>query len=172
MVITAYHWASLVGMGFNTKRRDFIEMMLHHMICLFLYSGGYLMNIVEAASLVGFLHDSSDIFITLAKVFGETNYGKMNFIIFMVNMVTWGYNRIIYLPVCIYEIHTYSLTVTDWNRFCVFNFTFNLSCLFILHCYWYSIFFKILYKYISKGEREDLVQKTEMQKGAAKAKAI
>ena len=172
LVITGYHWASLFGMFFCTKRRDWIEMMLHHTICLFLFSGGYLMNIVEAAGLVAFLHDASDVFITLAKIFGETNYEKMNIIIFLVNMVTWGYNRIYYLPVCIYEIHTFSQTVTDWNRFCVFNFTFNLSCLWVLHVYWYSIFIRILYKYFSKGHREDLVQKTEMQTNPVKAKTV
>lgn len=157
LAITGYHWASLASMFFCKKRRDWIEMLAHHTICLFLFSGGYLMNIVEAAGLVSFLHDSSHIFLGIAKILGETNYGKTNVAIFMLNLITWGYNRVYYLPINIYEIHTISQKVTDWNRFCVFNFTFALSCLWVLHCYWFFVFWQILFNYFKKGTREDLI---------------
>lgn len=157
--------ASLLSMCFASKRRDFIEMMLHHLICIFLYGGGYLMNILHPASIVAFLHDSSDFFIAFAKVLGETNFDKTNIVVYMAHLASWGYNRLVYFPVMIYEIHVYS-SITDWNRFCVFNFTFMLSCLCLLHYYWYALFLKILYRYATKGTREDLIQRTEMQNKA------
>ena len=160
----------MISMLFSAKRRGFIEMMLHHLICIFLYGGGYLMNILHSASIVAFLHDSSDICITFSKMFVETHFERINLCFFIANLFSWGLNRLVYFPVLIYEIHTYSALVTDWNRFCVFNFTFMLSCLFLLHCYWYTMFINILIKYMFKGEREDLIHKIEMKKtSSAKA---
>lgn len=162
LVTAGYHMAGLISIMLGKKRRDFLEMTLHHFICIFLYSGGYLMNIHHPASIVAFLHDSSDILACCVKMLGETKYDRTNIVLFIAHMASWGYNRLVYFPILIYEIHVYS-SITDWNRFCVFNFTFLLSCLCMLHYYWYALFFRILYKYFTKGVREDLIQKTEMK---------
>lgn len=45
LVGMGYHLSSVTPLIYSASKKDFVEMMLHHFCCLFLYGGGYLMNI-------------------------------------------------------------------------------------------------------------------------------
>ena len=58
----------------DVKRNDFLEMMLHHVVTLVLYSSSYLINQVEIGILVVYCHDWADIFGHFVKYAVETNF--------------------------------------------------------------------------------------------------
>ena len=73
-------------------------------------------------------------------------------------MVVWFVTRIVSLPQMIYFIFTearYEGELTRFQPYIMLNGVF-LSIMFALHCYWFCLFFKILGRYVQKGEAEDL----------------
>lgn len=43
-------------------RHDYMEMMLHHIVTMFLYGFSYLVNMTLGGAVVMYLHDIADIF--------------------------------------------------------------------------------------------------------------
>ncbi len=57
-----YHLHMLLHQMMDHVRHDYMEMMLHHILTLFLYGFSYLTNMTNSAVVCMFLHDISDTF--------------------------------------------------------------------------------------------------------------
>jgi hypothetical protein len=66
--------SALIIHFFSTRKNDFIEMGLHHIVAIFLFSGAYLINFLEIGIILSFLHDLSDIFTRSTQCLAETKY--------------------------------------------------------------------------------------------------
>ena len=77
-----YHLYFTVSMGYhvhalfhqiicNSKSNDYYEMILHHLVTIYLFIFSYIGNLLVGA-LVAFVHDISDIFVCWSRTFGET----------------------------------------------------------------------------------------------------
>ena len=149
-------------MGFNLlmllrhfflgKGRDFVEMCLHHLVALGLYGTCYMINVLEIGAIIAFLHDFSDVFVNLSRVFSDTKYENVTAFCFLTMLVTWLYARMIALPYCIYKLWYSPMDMGNLGRHC---FCYLLSCLVLLHYHWYTLFMKMLYKLVLKGETDD-----------------
>lgn len=75
-------------------------------------------------------------------------------------MITWFYTRICVLPPIIYFIfqQRYLGELDKFTPYLKLNGIF-LSIMCALHFYWFSLFFKILGRYVFKGEADDLQNK-------------
>ena len=98
LVTSGYHFAGLLIHFLRIKRNDFIEMGLHHIIALYLFGGGYLLNAWEIGAVIAFLHDIADIFVSIVKFLAETKYNKRAAHIMWIVMLVWFYTRIYALP--------------------------------------------------------------------------
>jgi hypothetical protein len=68
-----YHLHSLAYHSFWTKRRnDFIEMLLHHLVTVFLIGFSYMFNFLKIGLIVMLVHDVSDIPGYLVRIFVDT----------------------------------------------------------------------------------------------------
>ena len=94
LVTSGYHFAGLLIHFLRIKRNDFIEMGLHHIIALYLFGGGYLLNAWEIGAVIAFLHDIADIFVSIVKFLAETKYNKRAAHIMWIVMFVWFYTRI------------------------------------------------------------------------------
>ena len=72
LITMGYHVGSLIIHFIGTRRNDFIEMGLHHILCLYLFGGAYLYNFLEICCIIAFLHDIADVTLNIAKALGET----------------------------------------------------------------------------------------------------
>ena len=78
----------------------------------------------------------------------------------MFTMGVWFWTRIITLPYLIFII---SQTTHKYGTCLKEVFLYLLGCMFALHCYWFTLFVKILSKFISTGKAEDTQSKIEKE---------
>lgn len=79
---------------YNTRKNDYIEMGLHHVIALFSCVGAYMLNIWETAILIAFIHDIAEVITTIVKTLAETHFHNASAFMFIYLMVTWFYTRV------------------------------------------------------------------------------
>ena len=102
-----YHCGGLITHFFGTRRNDFVEMGLHHILSLYLYGGAYLYNFIEVGCVIAFLHDIADITTNIVKALAETKLKIPTAIVFVFHMCIWFYTRNLLLPIYIYQLFTY-----------------------------------------------------------------
>jgi len=154
LITMGYHLGGLVTHFFTTRKNDFVEMGLHHIVAIYLFGGAYLYNAWEVGSVVAFLHDIADITTNITKASAESRFKTPTAIVFVTHMLIWFYTRNIILPYCIYGI--YVVKDVDFGSPIVQPFfCYLLGCMFLLHCYWFSMFCSMLHKYTSTGSTED-----------------
>jgi len=86
------------------RHKDYVMMYVHHLVTILLVLGSYANNYLRVGTVILFLHDSSDVFLDLLKIF---NYLKLEgrrgcFIIefaFLANLLVWAYARLYIFPV-------------------------------------------------------------------------
>ena len=85
------------------RHKDYVMMYVHHLVTILLVWGSYSNNYMRVGVVVLFLHDFSDVFLDLLKIF---NYLKLEgrkgyFIIefaFFANLLVWAYSRLYIFP--------------------------------------------------------------------------
>ena len=154
LVLMGYHLGALISHFVTSKKNDFIEMGLHHILAVQLYGGSYILNLWEQGAIVVLIHDLSDITISICRALSQTIYQHLAAVLFISNMAVWVYTRMVVFP---YLIYTNFISDADfgWNltlpTICAL-----LSCLFLLHCYWFMLFCKMVTNYAKTGKTEDI----------------
>jgi len=155
-------------------RKDFLEMVAHHIITCLLIGGSYLFNFTRAGNAVFVTMDFSDIFLSTAKSMKYLAFpGFITDMMFVFFMITWVYTRhylygwIIYstwaepcLPEnnkCIWDpLNGYWLTW--WSRYIIL---FGLVLLQILMIYWFVLISRIALRVVTGKNAEDTRSDTE-----------
>lgn len=97
-----YHIGSLVHYVFTqNKSNDYLEMVLHHVVTFYLYAFSYMSNTL-IGPIVALIHDFSDVFLHIARIFSETEYHKVTGVSLGIAMIAWVYARLSLLPWSIY----------------------------------------------------------------------
>jgi hypothetical protein len=104
LITQGFHIAGFIIHLASYKKKDFIEMGLHHLLTIILYLAAYMINVWEAGIVIAFLHDIAEIFINLAKTLAETIYNRLTLVVFLVLMILWFYTRIYLLGSFIYQL--------------------------------------------------------------------
>lgn len=92
---------------FNTgdeRSNDFVEILLHHVVALFLVMGSYLANSMAVGALVMVYHDITDIGSSGLRVLGDSEYHgtKVTFFLYIAFLSSWMICRVALLPLLIY----------------------------------------------------------------------
>lgn len=155
LVTMGYHVGGLITHLMGPRKNDFAEMALHHIVAFYMYAGYYLSNHLNGGSVAAMLHDFADIGISLSKVVSETRYTKSAVAVFLTTMGVWAYTRMIVLPFFIYDIYLYCPQFEPgWMIKPIFIYL--ISCMCMLHFYWFGLFVKMVTNYKNKGVAEDL----------------
>jgi len=148
-------------------KKDFLEMLLHHILTMGLFMFSYMINLTKVGSLVMFLHDIADVPIALLKSVIETTFKKAIIPIGSGWLpIAWFYTRLWVFPQLIYHcflVHPIPMIFPNMNLeghrdallshihpMILFHALF-LSCLFLLHIYWFSQLVKGIYKSLRSG---------------------
>jgi len=144
-------------------------MILHHLVTIYLYIFSYMYNGIGGA-VIALIHDISDIFITWTRAWGESEWKKVIGVSFLLTLAVWVYTRLVVFPSCVY-IATFKLEIYTISPYIMPIFGFLLSCLFVLHIYWFGLMIRILISLVAKGETEDISQRSAPPKHHVSSKA-
>lgn len=154
----------------KTCRGDFAEMMAHHVVTnMLIFSSSYLKQ-TRIGSMVFLIHDISDVPVDLAKLANFVKWKKGTIGFFFLLCVTWFYTRLYLLPCVVWmSIFWHGHEVgRGLEHFQVYFYAYqpffisSLGALIVLHAVWFSMFIKMGYLLVTKGETHDL---TEHKKG-------
>ena len=145
-------------------RGDFSEMFVHHVFTNLLIIGSSFYRFHSIGSMVFLVHDISDIPVDLSKLANFLKWKTTTTICFASMCITWLMTRLFILPFIIWRSIIYeswlvclkhSVPPMYYNMFQPI-FVVLLGFLILLHFFWFTMFIRMGYFLIRKGEAHDL----------------
>ena len=146
--VTWYYWLSMghyvhlfVASFFDIKRKDFTELIVHHVVTLLLLSFSWMVNFSRIGALVLAVHDGCDVFLQAAKLLNYMHYRTATDLMFVVFALTFFVCRLIIFPSrIIYTCLVWTVTEGGYKPWFVYYF-FNglLISLQVLHVIWSAL---------------------------------
>lgn len=97
-----YHLYSLIKHVCSPIRNDFVEMLLHHVLTITLYTESYMCYQTQFGSVIMFMHDWADLPTMMVRIFVETSHTNIASFFAVLMALTWGYSRLVIFPQIIY----------------------------------------------------------------------
>jgi len=163
-----FYCSLVISLFMDNKRKDFWEMIIHHICTIALLSISWCANMIRIGSLVILVHDAADPMLEGAKLLKYMAYDTLCDFMFIGFAVNWFVTRITLYPLRI----LYSSFVESWRIVGPYNmwYIFNgmLSILYVLHIFWFYTILKmayyyIVYKELKKDERSDTEEDTDTE---------
>jgi len=103
LVKFAYHFYELMHLSiFLRKRRDFPEMLLHHLMSVVMITYSYATALLPIGGVIMIIMDCSNIFLSFFKA---VEIYRIRIPAFTMNMIAWGYLRVLVYPKLIYDLY-------------------------------------------------------------------
>ena len=151
-----YHLHCTLQHAIDHVRHDYVEMMLHHIVTLFLMSFSYMLNMQNAGATVLFLHDIADIFTCFVRCICETTLTNVTLGSVACMLISWFYTRLLMLPYIISILFFYTADIYHGKGFWILKFLcVHLSTLFILHMYWFYLMVSAIQKFAKSGKLQE-----------------
>lgn len=141
---------SLVNTLINRDSKDFGVMLFHHLITPAEIWFSYQCNYAAIGLVIMYLHDSSDVFLHLAKAFHNEAFKKCTDITFVLFAFIFFVTRLLLLPMCPYA---YFFQQSHQDT-CGHILATTCSVLVCLHMYWFSLIVKMILRFAEEGEHE------------------
>jgi len=153
----------------ETRRNDFVEMLLHHVATLILILASFSVRLVAGGTLIVIVHDIADVFFEAAK---QLIYHKRETeanVVFGVWVLSWIITRLVYFPLYIIRAVVW-VSVAKLGYYPGYG---VLSCflqvLLVLHVFWTFMIFSMIWRMIT-GEAKKIRDTREDSSGAPQAK--
>lgn len=148
----------------ETCRGDFREMFVHHVFTNLLIIGSSFYRLQYIGSMVFLLHDISDIPVDLSKLANFLKWKTTTVVCFVSMCITWLLTRLLILPFIVWRSIIYESWLVCAGNYIppmYYNmfqpiFVFLLGFLILLHFFWFTMFLRMGYVLIRKGEAHDL----------------
>lgn len=149
----------------EVNRSDSLEMIIHHIVTISLIVISYITNYVRVGSSILLLHDISDIFLEIAKLFNyiaqpKSNNWMRDYIVdplFITFAITFFITRLVIYPFFILRsvfIEGYEAFGCGWGG--CYAFVILLSILQILHIFWFYLIARMILMFLSKSIESDI----------------
>lgn len=177
MMETGWYVQGLVRLLLAKKKKDFTEMLVHHLVTLGLLSLSYGNGYMRVGVVVVGLHNAMDPLLHIAKCFNYVELKPWPDVFFGCCMITFAVSRLYYYPQVIYRAWAGVFPGDTCNGVngCVWDKTpveFTqiglLAALMPIHFYWFYLMTEVLKKAI-KGEIDD-VRSDDDEDDSAKTK--
>ena len=93
MLELSFYWSLSISQFFDVKRKDFWEMLIHHITTISLIMFSWTAHFTRIGTLVMILHDCADHLLELAKLFRYASYRKTCDAVFVVFSIVWVITR-------------------------------------------------------------------------------
>ncbi len=155
----------------ETRRKDFAVMMLHHVVTLALIFYSHHTTLLRIGTMVFLLHDLSDVPMELAKAFKYLDMPTLTAFFLGAFFLVWTLSRLVYFPAVIIRAAMWEAVVKCphiphklYMHFAAFN------CLLVLllgcHVYWTALILQIVAKAIFQGKIDDVREGKDGPDGA------
>jgi hypothetical protein len=146
-------WAH--AFGAETKRDDFLQMLLHHFVTLGLLFASFSMRFVAGGTLIVVVHDSADLVFEIAKQLIYTGHETAANIVFGIWVLVWFLTRLLYFPFyivrgCIWE----NVARIGWYPTYAFK-AITLVVLLALHVFWTTLIVRMIVRMLT-GDAKSL----------------
>lgn len=93
----------LAHLFINFYDKKYYEFLLHHGMATFLIMFSIFINVNTIGSVVVFMHDFSDIFLVMLRIYADfrNRYKPVVYVLFLMTACSWFYCRILYFPYCL-----------------------------------------------------------------------
>lgn len=157
-IVEIAFYASLTFSQFtDVRRKDFIEMFIHHLLAIALMVFSWTCNLTRVGSLVLVLHDFADIWLELAKLAKYAKFDKICEIVYGFFTMSWFVSRLgIYPSWILYSTTVEAPQIIElWPAYHIFNVM--LYLLMVLHVIWTYFILKVAYNaiYATPGKMAD-----------------
>ncbi|CAI2373179.1 unnamed protein product [Moneuplotes crassus] len=153
----SYHAEDTIAHFFHPIQNDFFEMLLHHYITLMLVLGSYMTSFWNIGLIVMIQMDNGDAIGSACKAFMDFVPVPVVLINYLMILFSWIYFRDI-----IFAIETFwqgclfgQVLINGETSFHIYSIILLMG-LILLNLYWTFLFFRMGYRFISKGEVKDL----------------
>ena len=167
MIGLSYHFEDSVAHFFHPIQNDFFEMLLHHYITILLIVGSYMSSFWNIGIIVMIQMDNGDAVGGAMKAFMDISDLPFVLTNYLGILFSWIYFRDF---VYAYEIIWKGSMFGKWglreNDYTQFSFIALLIGLLILNLYWTLLFFRMGYRFATKGEVKDMQNPIEDLKKA------
>lgn len=158
-VLELSFYMSLLATHFrDTKRKDFLQQFVHHLLTIILLAGSYVIAHFRYGSVIMFLHDASDYWLESAKLAKYAKRQRLCDALFVVFALIFYATRWVYFPLCV---------ALPWTRdnaklsgplqsYITFPYIFLYMCitLMLLHLYWGFLIGRMVYNFTRTGSVE------------------
>lgn len=145
-----FYFSLLFSIFSDTKRKDFLQQFVHHIVTLTLLLGSYILSFYRFGAVIMFIHDTSDFWLESAKL---TNYAKLQKVcdvLFGIFAVLFFLTRLIYYPCWVaYAFFHYN---TEKNSIIFNSMVFLCYVLLFLNFFWGYLVLKLAYKVLISGK--------------------
>lgn len=156
-----FYIALVITQFTDTRRKDFWQMFVHHIITIVLLVLSWACNFHRIGCLVIAIHDIGDIPLEGAKLAKYCNMQRLADLIFAIFTVVWIYTRCYLLPARVLYYTSYqALSVIEFfPAYYIFN---ALLCVLqILHIVWTYIIIKMVFDALQNDGMRDLRSESE-----------
>jgi hypothetical protein len=102
--LSFYLHQSIVLVFLDGKRKDWVELGVHHAVTLTLITISYLLRHFRFGLVVLLIHDTSDVFLQLAKIFHYAELSAFTDITFAIFALVFFITRLVMLPIVVYSM--------------------------------------------------------------------
>jgi len=156
MIQLGYHLFSLLHTIMTPSRRDYLEMLLHHVATATLIIVAYLMNYTPISALILLTLDSCDIFVYALKAWIDSKYSAMVALYFFLTTGAFLFFRLYVYP-CYLLYHAVWYNNDYYQEIPGF---YLLACflhlILCLHVYWLCLILKLGLRFARTGKRNEM----------------
>lgn len=152
MLGSAFYWSLMFSQFFDSKRKDYWVMFVHHLSTICLLGFSWTCNLTRIGTLVLVLHDCADASLEIAKMTQYAELRKASDILFPFFAVTWIVTRLGIYPAYILNSTFFELPVL-MKTFPAINFLNGMLVLLLfLHIFWTWFIVKAVAKAITTAK--------------------
>ena len=154
----SFYMSSTLTFLYQSKRKDSLQMLLHHLVTLLLIMFSYSINFIRIGTLVLLIHECGDIPLLIAKIFVILKKKWLTDVIFVIFVITWIITRIIIYPLWILRSSIFDSYLVGYQKTDLGYLFFNslLLSLFVFHCIWTFYIVQVIRRKLKTSAIEDV----------------
>lgn len=159
----------------DARRKDFWQMLIHHIVTLILVGLSYKFSYLRVGVLVFFTMDICDVFLEVARSANYLGWDIVSNISFAVLLLAWVTLRLLVFPFVIMRSAYYeSIQVhieeghLDLNLPAYYTFNTSLFIILLLQLYWFWLLIRVFIRILKAGKLTDVTDKEQLKDLKAK----
>lgn len=154
MLELSFYWSLVLSLFMDARRKDFVEMIVHHIATITLMGMSWSANMVRVGTLVLCVHDAVDWILEGAKLTKYCKFGRLCDVLFVVFTAVWFITRLVIYPFRILRSTLFEATTITGMAPIYYAYNGLLCILQVLHVIWFYMIVRMAYFYVITGKVE------------------